>query len=193
MSEAEQKAKEEQESQDPDASNENTEGEVAEKKGLPIKLILMIAGPILLIGIIVGVLYFTGIIGGGHEEDKKKEEVAALDTERIDNIVTLNVPSLMVNLKASKTYKKSAFLKLTVQLEVLPAEGQEKEAVQKIIDFNKPHLVDQFQVYLRGLTFDDFQGSDGLQRLREELLERAKNVLRPLKVTNLLFVEMLVQ
>ena len=35
-----------------------------------------------------------------------------------------------------------------------------------------PRIVDKFQIYLRGVRVEDLRGSDGMHRLREELLLR---------------------
>ena len=54
-------------------------------------------------------------------------------------------------------------------------------------------MVDNFQVYLRELRVEDLRGSAGIYRLREELLARVNSAVRPTKVKDVLFKEMLVQ
>lgn len=54
-------------------------------------------------------------------------------------------------------------------------------------------MIDQFQVYLRELRVEDLQGSAGMYRLREELLIRVSAAVKPAKVSDILFKEMLVQ
>ena len=56
-----------------------------------------------------------------------------------------------------------------------------------------PRIVDNFQVYLRELRLDDLRGSAGVYRLREELLARVNTAVRPAKIKDVLFKEMLVQ
>ncbi len=56
-----------------------------------------------------------------------------------------------------------------------------------------PRIVDNFQIYLRELRIEDLRGSDGIYRLREELLARVNAAVAPVKVTDVLFKEMLVQ
>ena len=56
-----------------------------------------------------------------------------------------------------------------------------------------PRVVDGFQVYLRELRPEDFQGSAGMFLLRQELLRRVNLAARPVKVTDVLFREVIVQ
>ena len=56
-----------------------------------------------------------------------------------------------------------------------------------------PRVVDNFQVYLRELRVEDLNGSAGLYRLKEELLVRVNTAIKPHKVNDVLFREMLVQ
>ena len=57
----------------------------------------------------------------------------------------------------------------------------------------QPRIIDRFQVYLRELRVEDLEGSAGMQRLREELLNRVNKVAHPVKVRDVLFAELLVQ
>ena len=56
-----------------------------------------------------------------------------------------------------------------------------------------PRLQDLFTTYLRELRPDELRGSVGMHRLREELTARAAVAAHPVRVTDVLFVEMLVQ
>ena len=56
-----------------------------------------------------------------------------------------------------------------------------------------PRIIDNFQTYLRELRIEDLKGSAGMYRLREELLARASAAAAPVKVSDVLFKEMLVQ
>ena len=57
----------------------------------------------------------------------------------------------------------------------------------------RPRIIDHFQVYLRELRVEDLRGSAGIYRLREELLARVNAAVKPTKVENVLFREVLVQ
>ena len=92
---------------------------------------------------------------------------------------------LTVNL--ASTGKRTSYLKLKLTLELGAPEDQ--DALPNML----PRVEDQFQVYLRGVRVEDIQGSDGLQRLREELLLRAQKAAAPAKIKDILFKVVQVQ
>jgi flagellar FliL protein len=53
--------------------------------------------------------------------------------------------------------------------------------------------VDQFQSYLRELRVDDLKGSEGVLRLKEELLRRVNAASAPYHVRDVLLKQMIVQ
>ena len=158
------------------------------KKKSKLKLILMILIPVLLLGGGGAAAYFMGFIGpkkdaapeGAMSAADKKDEK---DPKAVVTYFTL--PEIIVNLQ--NDHGRPVFLKLTMGLELEKAEDQ--PAVEKVL----PRIVDNFQVYLRELRVDDLRGSAGLYRLREELLMRVNQAVAPVKVSDVLFKEMLVQ
>ncbi len=56
-----------------------------------------------------------------------------------------------------------------------------------------PRIIDQFHTYLRSLRIDDLQGADGVQRMRDELLMRARAAAKPIEVQDVLIKAMLAQ
>jgi len=56
-----------------------------------------------------------------------------------------------------------------------------------------PRIVDNVQVYLRELRAEDLKGSAGTYRLREELLKRINATVAPLRIDDVLFLEILLQ
>jgi flagellar protein FliL len=56
-----------------------------------------------------------------------------------------------------------------------------------------PRILDSFHMYLRAITPEELQGSEGVYRLKEELLVRANEAVRPAQVRDVLVREMLVQ
>jgi flagellar FliL protein len=95
------------------------------------------------------------------------------------------VPALIVNLNTD--IRKSTFLKIKISLEI--ANSADIDIINQML----PRIVDNFQVYLRELRIQDLQGSAGMYRLREELLKRVNIAVRPARVKDVLFKEMLVQ
>ena len=151
------------------------------------KLILFIVLPLLLlIGVGVGVAVMLGLFSSEppanvDEEQTQVEEVVAPTVQT----TFFEIPDLIVNLNTSG--RKSVFLKIKISLEI--ADPADIDTVNQLL----PRVVDNFQVYLRELRVQDLQGSAGMYRLHEELLRRVNIVVRPAKVKDVLFKEMLVQ
>ncbi|MEC9216478.1 MAG: flagellar basal body-associated FliL family protein [Pseudomonadota bacterium] len=171
-------AEENQESQ-----AEGEEGEGQKKGGL--KKIILIAGLVLLllIGAGGGAAVMLGVFDPPPDESEQAE--APVEVQLEPEAVFLEIPDLIVNLNS--TGRKATFLKIKIALEVENAE--EVEEINQVL----PRIIDNFQVYLRELRVTDLQGSAGLYRLREELLRRVNLAVRPSKVKDILFKEMLVQ
>ena len=161
----------------------SVEAPETEKRKLPIKKILMIALPVLLLVGAGAGLYFTGMIdklmGGGHSES---HEAAAphgdAKSTAVQPAVFMDLPEMLVNLQTAN--RKQAFLKIRVALELENPT-------------DPPRIVDSFQVYLRELRVEDLQGAAGMHLLREELLTRISAAVKPVKVNDVLFREMLIQ
>jgi flagellar protein FliL len=146
------------------------------------KLLIIGLGAVLLLAGAGGGLYFTGII------DKllpHKAEVAEKVNAPPPPPVFFDMQDLLVNLNT--VGRKQAFLKLSISLELEKADDLPR--LQAVM----PRVIDNFQVYLRELRVEDLRGSAGIYRLREELLTRVNAAVQPVKVTDVLFKEMLVQ
>ncbi len=174
-----------------DLEEDFDEGEGAEEvlptasKKKPVKKILLLVLPILLlIGAGAG-LYFSGIfdsLKGKHEAAPAPVEGAA---KVVGPAVFMDLPEMLVNLQSQG--RKQAFLKIRVALELENPTDMPK------VDQVMPRIVDSFQVYLRELRVEDLQGAAGMHLLREELLTRVSAAVKPVKVNDVLFREMLVQ
>ena len=188
------------------------EGEGGKKKKMPgKKLVLFIVLPLLLIGGGAAGAYFMGLLdpllgkteaqdghgkpaegghgaAGGHGEAAKggghEEEAAPVECEA-EHVAFLDMPAQMIALNSGG--RTPVYLKITVALELCKAE--EQESVTKVL----PRISDQFQTYLRELRPEDLKGSAGLYRLREELLARVNAATAPVKVSDVLFKEMIMQ
>lgn len=153
------------------------------KKKLSGKKLVLIVGPVLLLLIVGAALYFLGFFGGAEEEGM--EEMVQEETVPLPMGFFYDLPNLIVNLKDSG--RRPSFLKLAVSLEL----GSEEDV--PLIEQIMPRIIDNFQVYLRELRVEDLRGSQGLLRLREELLRRVTIAARPTEVRDILFREMLIQ
>ena len=177
-------------------SGEMDEGEAPPRRSRR-RLIIFIAVPILIVVIALAAAYFTGMLNsllGGGKADKTEAPAAAAQApaagkEGVPGTGTVfyDMPEILVNLNSQGQARKQNFLKIRVSLELQsPLDVPKVEAVM-------PRIVDNFQVYLRELRVDDLQGSAGMLRLREELLSRVNVAIKPAKVNDVLFKEILVQ
>ncbi len=160
-------------------------------KKLPIKKILILVLPLLLLVGAGAGLYFTGVIDAlvgkmkGGEEHASAPETKAEAPRVAGPAVFMDLPEMLVNLQTQG--RKQSFLKIRVALELeSPADMPRVEQVM-------PRIVDSFQVYLRELRVEDLQGAAGMHLLREELQTRVQAAVKPVKVNDVLFREMLVQ
>ena len=145
------------------------------------KIVLFIVLPLLLLGGIGAGVMFSGLLGSS----EKESQAAAAKNAPPAMTIFYDLPEMMVNLNS--TGRRPSFLKIKVSLEVAD------DAAAKRLVALRPRIIDHFQVYLRELRIDDLRGSAGIYRLREELLARVNSAVKPTKVENILFREVLVQ
>ena len=179
---------------DEGAETPNAEGEAQAatgKKGIGRILGALKSKKALMIGAPVLVLLLAGGGAGGyflmkkpaHENEKlAKAEEAPLVPPKV---AFSDVPEILVNIQGNDG--TPAYLKLSISLE-LDDETQQAGATALM-----PRLVDQFQSYLRELRLEDLKGSDGVLRLKEELLRRVNAAGAPYKVRDVLLKQMIVQ
>ena len=173
--------------------NENTEeletdlGDEFEDEGggkKSKKKLIIIALPVLLIVIGVGA-FFSGMLDSLLGKEQHAEEGMEEVVEEKRASVYYELPQMLVNLNSPG--RRSNFLKIVVSLEV--GDANDIDGLETAM----PRIIDNFQVYLRELRVEDLRGSAGIYRLREELLFRVNAAVRPARVTDVLFKEMLVQ
>jgi flagellar FliL protein len=168
----------------------DTDGEAAApKQGGKKKLLILLAVPLVLLGVVAG-LWFTGILPpllGMGEKTAKVEHPADLPVETVATKapIFVEVPEMIANLNNSG--KRQSFVKLKARIEV------GKEADQAVVTAAMPRVLDLFQTYLREIRPEELRGSAGTWRLREELIARANIAVAPARVTDVLFTEMLIQ
>ena len=170
-----------------DGENAEAQGEGASspKKGLGrflTKKILMIAAPVL-------VLLLAGIGAGVYFMVLKPAPVKEAKVDAVPltppQVAFSDVPDILVNIQSSDG--TPAYLKLSLSLEM--DNDVEKAGITALT----PRLVDQFQSYLRELRVDDLKGSEGVLRLKEELLRRVNAASAPYRVRDVLLKQMIVQ
>ena len=175
----------EDEDLDDEGDADEEDGSPAEKGGKNKLLIVVALVIFLVVGGVAGA-YFTGLLDPiiamivGEEIVEGDDEITPSE-----NAVFYDVGELLVNLNTGG--RKSSFLKIRMSLELEgPNDIQRIESIM-------PRIIDNFQTYLRELRIEDLKGSAGMYRLREELLARASAAAAPVKVSDVLFKEMLVQ
>lgn len=149
------------------------------------KLILFaVVGLVVLVGAGAGV-YFSGLLGGNEAGEQSAE--AASEAEQVPAAAAhyLDLDEMVITLGG--VGRKSSFLKMRLSLEL--ASPEDEIRVKAIM----PKIIDNFQIFLRELRIEELQGSQGLYRVKEELLARVNSATHPTKVRDVLFREMLVQ
>jgi flagellar FliL protein len=98
---------------------------------------------------------------------------------------SFDLPEIVSNLNAGG--RRTAFVRIKARLEL--ASKSDEPAVLAA----QPRIQDLFQTYLRDMRPEELRGSAGTYRLREELIARANIAVAPARVTEILFIELLVQ
>jgi flagellar FliL protein len=142
--------------------------------------LLLLAVPVVLAVVAAG-LWFGGILPpllGAARPAAEAEAKAALPA-------FVDLPEIVANLNAGA--RRNSYVKLRARLEL--AKPQDDATLKAAV----PRLLDLFQTYLREMRPEELRGSAGSYRLREELIARANLALAPIRVTDVLFTEMLIQ
>jgi flagellar FliL protein len=150
------------------------------------KTMIMIFGVILLI-ILGAIGYFFMMQKPVETADMKAAKVRLQFEEKLKKIRYLTVPDLLVNLKSHKAEGGSTFVRISVVLEL--TDPKDLKPIKELL----PQIVNQFQIYLRGLEVDDIKGTEGVERLRSNLLARVNRLTDPLSINNVLIKDLLVQ
>ncbi len=159
--------------------DEDEDGKATGKRKLPLKLIIMAAGGLVVLGVVGW--------GGYHFLFAGRSEQAAPAAALIKPPAFLDMPEVLVNLSTSGGSERTQYLKVKVVLE-LPDQEMAAQ-IQPVM----PRLMDTFQTYLRELRPTDLDGSAGLYRLKEELTRRVNAAIAPSRINAVLFKEIVVQ
>ncbi|MCX7338815.1 MAG: flagellar basal body-associated FliL family protein [Alphaproteobacteria bacterium] len=147
-----------------------------------LKLLVIFGLIVILIGGSAAAIFLTPLkdkIWPTNDKIKKADDVNLLE------VAFLNMPEILVNLKSDKP--RGNMLKASFVFELNSPEDKEE------VDHVKPLIVDQFQSYLREQEVSDLQGAVGLERLRQELLNRVNTIISPRKIRQVLLKEFLLQ
>ncbi len=166
---------------------EEEDGRV-KKKGLSgKKLVLFILLPLLLLGGGGAGAYFFLFAGSSEQgEEAAAEDKAAEEEDIAGEPVFYELPEMLINLN-SRGAKKNSFLKLRLTLEL--RDPQAVPELEKVL----PRVLDNFNTFLRELRIEELRGTAAVYRIKEELLIRINDAVRPIRVYDVLFNEMLIQ
>lgn len=155
-----------------------------------MKLIIMIVLPVLLLVGGGAGAYFMGVFPSeeseaeaAEAEEAEEEEVAMVVMP--EDVVFVDLPDLLVNLNV--TGKRLRFLKVVTALEV--ASEEMAEVVRQLT----PRVLDSLHLYFRSVEPEELAGPQGVYRIKEDLLVRINDAIRPAKVRDVLVKELLVQ
>jgi len=123
--------------------------------------------------------------GGGHGAEAEAERGGG-DRKKLPEVIAEVLPMdpFVVNLSDPKAKR---YLKLKIEIEIETPAGKERATKAT------PKLRDAVIMMLTSLTFDEVMSPEGKFRIRDELLERFTQVLKPEKVKNIYFTEFVVQ
>ncbi len=153
---------------------------VIDKPANKRRLVLIAAGVAVLVIIVVAGTLFSGILphGKNHGNVPKLAMLA-------EKPVLIDIPDIVTNLDSGT--HRAVFIKLKAKIELAHASDQE------MIATNMPRILDAFQTYLRSMRPEELHGGEGTYRLREALMNRIDVIATPVRVLDVLFVEMLIQ
>ncbi len=167
---------------DQDDAAEGEEGSAPEgKQGSKKKLLILAPVALLLLG---GGGWFAASYFG-LLEDNNDMQVGDNRAPPPKPAYYHELPEMVVNLSSKES--QTHYLKMVIALEV------SDQSVSEALQPNMPRVLDMFQIYLRELRAQDLEGSQGIYRLKEELLKRINLAVHPSRVNRILFKEIIVQ
>jgi flagellar FliL protein len=168
------------EAEEPSKSDEAPE-QPEPKASIGRRKLILLAAPVVPLGIGAG-LWFTGVLprllGMQHAETSAEQT-------RPSAPIYVDLPELIANLNGNP--QRPNYVKLTARLEIA------KQADVERVKAAMPRLQDLFLTYIREMRPQELRGSAGTYRLREELIARANLATTPARITDILFIQMLVQ
>jgi flagellar FliL protein len=155
-----------------------------EKRGLPLKIIV----PLVLVLILGGGGFFF-LRGGAKEKPSEQDlEPAALpeveQREEGDIGPIYSLDTFIVNL--IDPYGKK-YLKVRMDLEM------DQEKLKQEVDKRMPQFKDTILTLLSSKTFEDINSFEGKIQLRSEIMQMLNQFLKTGAITNIYFIEFIVQ
>ncbi len=157
-----------------------TDGEeAATKKPIVNRKLILLAASLLLVVITSG-LWLSGVLPTKFYGGRRNQTDAVVEKPTL-----IDVPDIVTNLDSGN--HRAIFIKIKAKIEVSHTLDQPP------ILTNMPQILDAFHTYLRSMRPEELRGGEGTYRLREALMNRIDAIAAPIQVTDVLFVEMLIQ
>lgn len=171
-----------------DVEGEDGESQEPPKKRLSGKRIVLffVVPLLLLIGILAG-LFMAGVFDPLLESDESSEEQTEREEPRIEEVGEAQFYEMENILVVLSGGDQETYLSLDLALQV------HNENAMSELERLEPRISDEFQSYLRELRVEDIEGSQGMYRLREELLRRVNLATEEADVRDVVVREMLLQ
>ncbi len=162
------------------ATTSEPDSNVSPTKPFGKSKVILAGGVVLCLLVITGGLWVSGLLPSwrGSSAHSKNHPAASLPT-------LVDVPDIVTNLDNGS--HRDVFIKLRARIEV------SSKADGSVITANMPRVLDAFQTYLRSMRPEEIHGGEGTYRLREALMNRIDIIAAPVCISNILFVEMLIQ
>ena len=159
------------------------------------KLILFIVLPLLLLicagfgALVAGLVPGVSIPGvtPGQKPVEKVEDPGAPSSSKPSPVGTVSfvLSEFVVNVKTNRTYPVFLLLSLAVEMA--------NENVRPIMVSQEPRIRDAMIVYLSGLTPNELNGYDGIQRVRDHALQVLKTFIDPKNIVNVQIMKLTVK
>ena len=161
------------------AAGTTDEEEKPTKKSIANRKLIPLAGLLLLL-VVTSALWLSGILPIRFSTSLRNQSDVMVEKH-----ILVDVPDIVTNLDPGN--RRAIFIKLKARIEISHSADQPK------ILTNMPQILDAFQTYLRSMRPEELHGGEGTYRLREALMNRIDAIAAPVQVTDVLFVEMLIQ
>lgn len=99
------------------------------------------------------------------------------------------LPEFLVDLAPDRN-GRTAYLKIRVSLAL---RGQDAKKSAEQIDAAKPAVVERLTFFLRELRPEDFDGSEGMARVKREMLRRVNLAIAPAAADEVVIEELVIQ
>lgn len=146
-------------------------------------IILFLYFPVVMVAIGSG-LWLTWV--------EQRAAVAALEYRRSvsgEKVAYFTLPEFLVDLSPDLN-GRTAYLKMNASIALRGAVSVERAAT---IDEAQPALIERLTFFLRELRPEDFDGSEGMARVKREMLRRVNLVIAPESADEVVIEELVIQ